>query len=174
MLVRCIRVAQALADLHNFNGLMGVLMGLTLSSIQRLKHTWSKLPPKYDLLYKQLALYQDPSNSFKNYRDGLKVASTPCLPYFTVSLSDLTFMDECNPDWIEVDDTKLINFPKHQLVHRTIKQLQQYQATKYELFAREPLYTYLYQMPGLEEKELFVLSKTRTTWGTVEPKDKKE
>jgi len=79
----------------------------------------------------------------------------------TLSLSDLTFMDEGNPDLIDVGDTTLINFPKHQLVHRTIKQLQQYQATKYELFAREPLYTYLYQMPGLEEIELFVLSLER-------------
>jgi len=178
MLVRCIRVAQALTDLHNFNGLMGILMGLTLSSIQRLKHTWSKLPPKYDLLYKQLAVYQNPSNSFKNYRDAIKQASAPCLPYLTLSLSDLTFMDEGNPDLIEVDDAKLINFPKHQLVHRTIKQLQQHQVTKYELFAREPLFTFLYQMPGLEEKELYVLSLEREPRGVLlrelEAKDKKE
>jgi len=178
MLVRCIRVAQALADLHNFNGMMGILMGLTLSSVQRLKHTWSKLPPKCDLLYKQLAMYQDPSNSFKNYREAMKQTIAPCLPYFTLSLSDLTFMDEGNPDLIEVEDTILINFPKHQLVHRTLKILQQFQATKYELFAREPLYTFLFQMSGLEEKELHTLSLEREARGVLlrelEAKDKRE
>jgi len=123
-------------------------------------------------------MYQDPSNSFKNYRDAIKQASTPCLPYFTLSLSDLTFMDEGNPDWIEVEDTKLINFPKHQLVHRTIKLLQQYQATKYDLFAREPLYTFLNNTPGLDEKELYTLSLEREPRGVqlreLELKDKRE
>jgi len=178
MLTRIICVAQNLAELRNYNGLMGVLMGLTLSSVSRLKHTWSKLSQKYDLLYKSLSMFQDPSNSFKNYRDGLKVAGNTCVPYLCMYLSDLTFMEEGNPDFIDVDDNKLINFPKHYLVHRTIKQVQQYQASKYDLEVKQPLYTYLYHMPGLEEKELYSLSLEREprdiTLRELELKDKRE
>jgi hypothetical protein len=163
VLASCIRIAAALMDLQNFNGLMGILMGLTLSSVQRLRHTWSRLNPKYEPLYKQLTACQDPSNSFKIYRESLKQAGSQCLPYFTLFLSDLTFMDEGNPDLLTVDDMQLINFPKHEMLFRTIKSLEKYQQqSKFDsLQQKEPFYTMLYQMPGLEEKELYNLSLER-------------
>jgi len=166
VLIKVIRVAQALADLRNYNGLMGVLMGLTLSSVSRLKHTWSKLPQKYDLSYRTLAMYQDPSNSFKFYRDGLKVAGNTCVPYLCMFLSELTFMEEgsCS-DIIDIGDYKLINFPRYYIIHRTIKQLQHFQVAKYELELKQPLFTYLYHMSGLEEKELYTLSLEREPRG---------
>lgn len=178
ILTRVIRVAQALLELHNFNGLMGVLMGLTLSSISRLKHTWSKLTDKTVLMYKNLTNYQNPANSFKCYRESIVTAQPPCLPYLCMYLSDLTFMDEGNPDFINVGDLKLINFPKHFLVYSTIKKVQQYQSGKYDIDQREPLYTLLYQLPGLEEKELYALSLEReprdVTLRDLELRDKKD
>jgi len=157
---------------------MGVLMGLTLSSISRLKHTWSKLTDKTDLMYKNLTNYQNPTNSFKCYRESITAAIPPCLPYLCMYLSDLTFMDEGNPDFINVGDLKLINFPKHYLVHSTIKKVQQYQSGKYDIEAREPLYSFLYQLPGLEEKELYAFSLEReprdVTLRDLELRDKKD
>lgn len=161
VLASCIRIAASLEEMNNFNGLMGVLMGLTLSSVQRLRHTWSRLNDKYHLIYKQLTNTQDPSNSFKNYREALKGSGSQCLPYFTLFLSDLTFMDEGNPDLINVDDNQLINFPKHEMLFRTIKNLEKYQQSKYDIQPKEPFYTMLYQMPGLDEKELYNLSLER-------------
>ena len=46
-LVRFIGIAKALYDMKNFNGLMGILVGLSLSPVSRLKHTWSKVPSKH-------------------------------------------------------------------------------------------------------------------------------
>ena len=86
-------------------------------------------------------------------------------PYSGTHLSDLTFMDEGNPDFINMDNNKLINFPKHYLIIRTIKYLQQYQSCHYELTAKEPLYSLLYAVPSLQEKELYELSLER------EPRD---
>uniref|UniRef100_A0A6B2KZ29 Ras-GEF domain-containing protein n=1 Tax=Arcella intermedia TaxID=1963864 RepID=A0A6B2KZ29_9EUKA len=166
VLKKIVKVAHALAEMKNFNGLMGVLMGLTLGSVSRLKHTWAKMNPKLDLLYKQLANFQDPSNSFKFYRDSLKAAGhNCCFPYFCTFLSDLTFMDEGNPDFVEVKDTKLINFQKYYLLNRTIKQVQLYQSSKFELEVKQPYYTFLNQMPELDEKALYALSTER------EPRD---
>jgi len=124
VLASCIRIAAALQELNNFNGLMGILMGLTLSSVQRLKHTWARANQKYEPMYKQLTLTQDPSNSFKNYRESVKQAGSQCVPYFTLFLSDLTFMDEGNPDLLNVDNNLLINFPKHEMLFRTIKNME--------------------------------------------------
>jgi len=153
-------------------------MGLTLSSISRIRHTWGKISPKTDLMYKNLTSYQNPSNSFKFYRESITAAQPPCLPYLCMYLSDLTFMDEGNPNFINVGDQKLINFPKHYLVHSTIKKVQQYQSGKYDIEAREPLYTFLYHLPGIEEKELYALSLEReprdVTLRELELKDKRD
>lgn len=165
VLAACIRIATALAELKNYNGLMGILMGLTLSSVQRLRHTWDKLNPKYDPIYKQVSICQDPSNSFKNYREDIKQAGPTAIPYFTLYLSDLTFMDEGNPDSLCLDETPLINFPKHQMVFRTMKGLEKYQQSKFSLEKKEPYYTLLHHMPGLDEKELYQLSLEREPRG---------
>eukprot|EP01125_Pyxidicula_operculata_P013395 TRINITY_DN443_c0_g2_i2.p1 TRINITY_DN443_c0_g2~~TRINITY_DN443_c0_g2_i2.p1 ORF type:complete len:1021 (+),score=272.43 TRINITY_DN443_c0_g2_i2:26-3088(+) len=47
VLQRVIGICKALADLKNFNSLMGILAGLGLSAVSRLRHTWSKLPTKF-------------------------------------------------------------------------------------------------------------------------------
>jgi hypothetical protein len=163
VLASVIRTAAALDEMRNFNGLMGVLMGLTLSSVQRLRHTWGRLNPKYEPLYNQLAQTQDPSNNFKNYRESVKLAGAQCVPYFTLYLSDFTFIDEGNPNTIQIDNMELINFPKHQMVFRTVKTLEKYQlSNKYDnLQQKDPYYTILHQMPGLDEKELYQLSLER-------------
>jgi len=142
-------------------GLMGILVGLSLSPVSRLKHTWSKVPTKHLETFKQLENHQDPASSFKFLRDQIKSAGAVAIPYIGTYLSDLTFMDEGNPDFITVGNNKLINFPKHYLIMRTIKQLTQYQTAKFDLTSREPLYTFLYTMPSLHEKELYELSLDR-------------
>jgi len=161
VLIRLIGVAKALYDMKNFNGLMGILVGLSLSPVSRLRHTWSKVPSKHLETFKQLENHQDPASSFKFLRDQMKTAGTVAIPYVGTYLSDLTFMDEGNPDFINMDNNKLINFPKHHLIFRTIKQLQQYQSSKFDLSTKEPLYTFLFTMPSLHEKELYELSLER-------------
>lgn len=38
------------------------------------------------------------NQSFKNYRNALREASPPCLPYLGVHLSDLVFIEDGNAD----------------------------------------------------------------------------
>lgn len=65
-------------------------------------------------------------------REALAGAVDPTLPYVGVHLSDLTFMDEGNPDWIEgAGGVKLINFPKHHLIARSIEDCLRYQNGNY-------------------------------------------
>ena len=128
-------------------------------------------------------MHQDPASSFKFLREQIKGAGSSAIPYVYVFgpfirscdliyfrsgtyLSDLTFMDEGNPDFINVDNNKLINFPKHHLIMRTIKQLLANQSSKsFDLAPKEPLFTFLYAVPSLNEKELYELSLER------EPRD---
>eukprot|EP01125_Pyxidicula_operculata_P017318 TRINITY_DN6066_c0_g1_i1.p1 TRINITY_DN6066_c0_g1~~TRINITY_DN6066_c0_g1_i1.p1 ORF type:complete len:1343 (-),score=351.14 TRINITY_DN6066_c0_g1_i1:708-4736(-) len=170
LLRKIISIAKCLVDMNNFNSVMGILAGLGLSPTNRLKYTFLKLPQKEQELYNQINMHQDPSNSFKFLREQLRGAKNSVMPYLGTYLSDLTFMDDGNPDYIEVDNVKLINLPKHNLIMRTIKQIQNYQNLKYDIQHKEPLYTFLYQMPVLEEKELYEMSLEREPRG-AQPKD---
>jgi len=84
------------------------------------------------------------------------------LPYVGTALSDLTFIGDGNPDTKTVDNRQLINFVKHRLLFQTIQEFCMYQDTKREeIEAKEPLYTYLYELPALDESSLYSLSLER-------------
>jgi len=170
LLLRLIGIAQVLLEMRNFSSLMGLLTGLSLSPISRLKHTWAKVPAKTLETFHELQQIQDPSNSFRNLRDQLEEAGVQCLPYIGTFLSDLTFMDEGNPDTVEVENQTLINLTKYSLVLRTVKQIQNYQGVSYDILPKEPFYTFIMELPKLEEKELHELSLNREPRNAL-PKD---
>jgi len=162
MLVRVIGIAKALCNMQNYPSMMAILAGLGQAAIDRLKFTWGKLAGSKHLeTYKFLLQYFSPGNSFKLLREELKKSNGNALPYMGCVLGDLTFMDEGNPNFIQEDNVKLINFPKHHLINRSIKELQQFQKTKFNLTRKEPLYTFLHQMPVFLGSELFELSLDR-------------
>ena len=41
------------------------------------------------------------AHSFRNYRNHLHTLNPPCVPYVGVYLTDLTFLEDGNPDLIE-------------------------------------------------------------------------
>ncbi|KAH8372570.1 hypothetical protein KR009_000091 [Drosophila setifemur] len=95
----------------NFNSLMAILTALNLSSIARLKKTWSKVQTtKFEGLEHQM----DPSSNFLNYRSTMKAAiwrseremankiERAIIPFFSLFLKDLHAINEGH-------ETKLAN-----------------------------------------------------------------
>jgi len=96
-----------------------------------------------------------PDSSFKSYRQALISASPPSLPYLGVSLTDLTFIEEGNPD--NIDDK--INFRKREQVYTSIRSLVQCQTSAYDFSIVEPIHTFLLELPyNNNETELYELS----------------
>jgi len=63
---------------------------------------------------------------------------------------------------IEGDDRVLINFPKHFMIYKTIDRLQTYQTeANWNLETDDLVYSYLYELPVLNEHELYQLSLLR-------------
>jgi hypothetical protein len=60
-------------------------------------------------------------------RKHLKKVNPPCIPYLGIYLTDLTFVEEGNPDMVQ----GLINFNKRHLVSELIRSIQQYQLKPY-------------------------------------------
>jgi len=163
MATKFIKIAQHLRELNNFNTLMGVVAGINMSAISRLKQTFADLDKGAKSIFEQLQFVLNPSSSFKNYRQDLHNANPPCLPYLGTYLTDLTFMEDGNPDTLpsKPSKTPLINFAKRELVYNVVRELQLYQQSAYKFPIVEPIYTFLTALPFGDEKDLYELSLLR-------------
>lgn len=152
-----IAISDQLFKLKNFHTLMSIIAGINTSPISRLRATKKDIKGKLTKAFKRLEEIMNPQGSFSNYRNILHTSSPPCIPYLGVYLSDLTFMEDGNPDKVD----NLINLGKRELIYRVIEEVNQYQVTPYQIQANEPIHTFLRELPHLEEKDLFDLSLVR-------------
>jgi hypothetical protein len=161
MVVKFITIANHVALLNNFSTLMGILAGLNMSSITRLRKTFAEVPPQHMQSFSSLEKMMSPNSSYKTYRQSLHKSTPPSLPYIGTYLSDLTFIEDGNPDRIG----NLINWQKRELVHKVIVEIQQYQIQNYKFPVVEPINTFLTELPSMTDKELYDLSVS------LEPRD---
>jgi len=95
-----------------------------------------------------------PQSSFSAYREHLASLTPPCVPFIAVYLSDLTFINEGNPDSID----GLVNVDKRQMIFEVIAKIQLYQNEGYKIPRIEPLASYLEVLPRLNEDLLYDMS----------------
>ena len=72
-------------------------------------------------------------------------------------LSDVTLIDEGNLDHIK----GYINFPKHELIYDSVREICNYRNTPYNFQKNEILYNYLLALPAFDEDQLFDISLLR-------------
>eukprot|EP00026_Physarum_polycephalum_P002714 Phypoly_transcript_02722.p1 GENE.Phypoly_transcript_02722~~Phypoly_transcript_02722.p1 ORF type:complete len:821 (+),score=152.14 Phypoly_transcript_02722:35-2497(+) len=132
-MAKLVRVGDFLFKLNNFNSAMAVLAGFNNAAVHRLKHTREEMPRNIQQTYDVLQHTLDSNQAYKGYRTLLSNANPPCIPYLGVYLTDLTFIDDGNPDTIN----GLINFAKRKLVYTVIDKVKQYQQSPYNL---QPVY----------------------------------
>jgi CRP-like cAMP-binding protein len=112
IVAKFIKIADRLAQLNNFNGLMEILASLEGSSIRRLKLTWAELPQADADTLERLAALMKPEKNFKDYRAAIvSSAGKPWIPYLGLHLTDLTFVDDGNTTWIG-SNNNLVNLQK--------------------------------------------------------------
>eukprot|EP01132_Coremiostelium_polycephalum_P006602 gene6602-8171_t len=136
VMARFIKIAKHLHQLRNYNSLMAIYAGISHSSIIRLKWTRKILPKTHQKTLQDLEKLMESDENFKNYRNELKTITTPCIPFLGLVLSDMTFIQDGNPDFIGVDvNSWNINVTKLKLIYNSIKQIQLFQKIPYLLNA---------------------------------------
>ena len=107
-----IKIGCKLFKLNNFNTTMGIVSGLNLMPISRLKATWEQVDPKRTKQLNTLEETLSPMGNYKNYRTLLEDidATRPCIPILSTFLKDLLFANDGNPTFVEKTD--LINISK--------------------------------------------------------------
>ncbi|CAH1766356.1 10207_t:CDS:2, partial [Entrophospora sp. SA101] len=127
-----ILIADKCRSLNNFNSLTAIISGLNSAPVHRLRRTWELVHQKTLLLLESLVSLMNPSKSFAVYREQLHSINPPCVPFLGVYLTDLTFVEDGNPNTLK-NSNKLINFSKRMKTADIIREIQQYQSVPYNL-----------------------------------------
>ena len=154
---KVLRVMNVLLKYNNFNDLMALYTGFVIASVNRLNATKALIDPKCQKTLKYCDKVLAPLKSFKQYRHLLEESTGSIIPILSVTLNDLTFVDEGNPDCVK----GLINFEKRVLTSDVIDRLQKYQKGAYNFQIVEPLHSILCTLPTCTEAVLYDYSLIR-------------
>lgn len=126
-----VSVADKCRTLNNFSTLTSIISALGTAPIARLKRTWDQVPARTQAVLETMRRLMASTKNFGEYREALHVANPPCIPFFGVYLTDLTFIEDGIPSIIK--KTNLINFAKRAKTAEVIRDIQQYQNAPYSL-----------------------------------------
>lgn len=128
-----IQVSEQCYNLKNFSSMTAIVSALYSSPIFRLKKTFERLPKHVLNSLDKLNTLMDSTKNFFRYRELLKtVHDVPCVPFFGVYLSDLTFTASGNPDFLN-NNPEIINFSKRLKIVTILNEIMSFQKITYKL-----------------------------------------
>eukprot|EP01108_Squamamoeba_japonica_P002576 TRINITY_DN2248_c0_g2_i1.p1 TRINITY_DN2248_c0_g2~~TRINITY_DN2248_c0_g2_i1.p1 ORF type:complete len:196 (+),score=52.23 TRINITY_DN2248_c0_g2_i1:1-588(+) len=167
LLDKFVRIAVELRKLNNFHLVMAFLVALNNSAISRLKWTFAKLPKKTAEKWKDIEKLMSMEGSYKVYRAALAEVDTPCIPYVGVALTDLTFVEEGNPNKLD----GLTYFAKQNFVYTIVHGLLRFQHLPYShIQPIDSLLHFVNGQPKLSNEQLYKESLECEKRGGVQPK----
>ncbi|KAG9255205.1 ras guanine nucleotide exchange factor domain-containing protein [Emericellopsis atlantica] len=126
-----VQVADKCRAMNNYSSLTAIISAFSTAPISRLKRTWELLPARTAATLESLRTTMGNTRNFAEYREQIHAANPPCVPFFGVFLTDLTFIEDGIPSIIK--KTNLINFAKRSKTAEVIWDIQQYQNVGYSL-----------------------------------------
>ncbi|KAK9466356.1 ras guanine nucleotide exchange factor domain-containing protein [Lipomyces arxii] len=130
-----INIADQCRQLNNFSSMTAIISALYSATIHRLNRTWEQIPHRSQVILDSLNNLMNSTRNFGEYRAMLHLVNPPCVPFFGVYLTDLTFIEDGNTDMLlrQVSDSPMINFSKRTKSAEVIREIQQYQSVPYAL-----------------------------------------
>ncbi|KZV82274.1 ras GEF [Exidia glandulosa HHB12029] len=125
-----IKLADRCVGLNNFSASRAILAALDSSTISRLTQTWQGLNQKSRAHLEELRKLADHARNFSEYRNRLKAARPPAVPFLGLYLTDMTFCRDGNPSHRSPpgDPTRrVINFNKYHKMTRIVQDMQRFQ-----------------------------------------------
>ncbi|KGO57141.1 Ras guanine nucleotide exchange factor [Penicillium expansum] len=125
-----VNVADKCRNLNNYSTLTSIISALGTAPIHRLGRTWGQVSGRTSAVLEQMRRLMASTKNFGEYRETLHLANPPCIPFFGVYLTDLTFIEDGIPS---LTPSELINFNKRAKTAEVIRDIQQYQNVPYLL-----------------------------------------
>ncbi|KAK3680258.1 cell division cycle-related protein [Recurvomyces mirabilis] len=136
-----VTIADKCRSLNNFSCLTSIISALGSAPIHRLGRTWSQVNTRTTQVLESMRKLMGSTKNFLEYRETLHKAQPPCIPFFGIYLTDLTFIEDGIPSIIK--KTQLINFAKRAKTAEVIRDIQQYQNAPYSLQTVNELQEYI-------------------------------
>ncbi|KAL8916256.1 MAG: hypothetical protein Q9208_008611 [Pyrenodesmia sp. 3 TL-2023] len=136
-----VAVADKCRSMNNFSTLTSIISALGTAPVHRLQRTWSQVNARTMSVLEQMRRLMGSTKNFGEYRETLHHANPPCIPFFGVYLTDLTFIEDGISSVIK--KTNLINFAKRAKTAEVIREIQQYQKMPYPLKSVGDLQDYI-------------------------------
>eukprot|EP00008_Paramoeba_atlantica_P005030 CAMPEP_0201480042 /NCGR_PEP_ID=MMETSP0151_2-20130828/4628_1 /ASSEMBLY_ACC=CAM_ASM_000257 /TAXON_ID=200890 /ORGANISM="Paramoeba atlantica, Strain 621/1 / CCAP 1560/9" /LENGTH=994 /DNA_ID=CAMNT_0047861789 /DNA_START=148 /DNA_END=3132 /DNA_ORIENTATION=- len=149
------KVAQSLRELNNFNALMEIIAGFENAAVWRLQPLFLEVTRKYQQMMDELRVTMSTEKNNKSIREVLRSVDMPCIPYLGMFLTDLTFIEDGNPDLVKGG---LVNFTKRRYVATVIQEIQQYQQIPYSLNAVPIIQSYIRSYFLWDDEKLYQMS----------------
>lgn len=108
-------------------------------------------------MFEDLKAKMSSDASYKSIREILHNTNPPALPYLGVFLTDLTFIEEGNPDKLGT----LINFKKRLYVYNVLNEIQNYQKVDYTFEADEMVLMCIENLQAVDNDALYKMSLER-------------
>jgi len=162
VLKRWIEIADELLEIHNYNSFMGIMNGLSLLPVSRLKFTFSGLSKHYVEKLRQLEKIQNPRQKFINLRTKMDLAGPYAIPYLAVYLQDIASIEECIPTFYESEKYQ-INLEKFKSLSDTMGQIlnRNYKNWDNIFSLHDSLIRFLRELPYYSEEDLYDISLIR-------------
>ena len=136
-----VSIADKCRTLNNFSCLTSIISALGSAPIHRLNRTWAQVNARTTQTLESMRKLMGSTKNFLEYREALHKANPPCIPFFGIYLTDLTFIEDGIPSVIK--KTQLINFAKRAKTAEVIRDIQQYQNVPYGLQSVPELQEYI-------------------------------
>jgi son of sevenless-like protein len=157
VLKKLIKIAHICKKINNFNTMMEIAVGLNMGSVSRLGKVWAAIDAKTKNRFDEIMLLANSAQNYKSYREALKSATLPTLPYLALFLRDLTFIEDGNSNHMVVESE--INFHKMRMLAKVFKSITHYQqAASYIFTPVLQLQKYLEGVLVMNETELYKMS----------------
>jgi hypothetical protein len=155
MVSHFLAMADDFRSLNNFNGLFAIVSAFSNASIARL-HEVKSLKKGEEMKLHELNAYLNSAGNYKYYRDAVKKANPPILPYLGTFLTDLLMIQEGNKLMLENGH---INFRKCYATSIVIQNVQQYQLSSYNFVPVAPVTDYFNAFKPLTDDEAWARSQ---------------
>jgi len=151
IILHFVQVAKTLQRMNNFNGMCAVISGLNNSSVTRLKRTFTRLAKKEkNTGGDEMTKLAQGEDNFRSLRELWSNVEPPAIPFLAITLKDLTFLEDGNPDLLEDGG---INFYKWRKIAEVIQEVLEYQHLPYTPVINQVLQSYI-QSKAEQAKEL--------------------
>ncbi|PWY69083.1 ras GEF, partial [Aspergillus heteromorphus CBS 117.55] len=127
-----VSIADNCNTLNNFATLLSIISGLGVSPVFRLQRTWAQVHIRIRTQLETMRTMMCTERNFTRYRERLRIAQPPCVPFLGIHLTDLTFITDGNPDHTPASSS-MINFQKRALLARILHEMRGYQSMPYNL-----------------------------------------